>query len=124
MNGCCYGRPANGPWAIHFPADHETHGAGVHPTQIYEATLNLAIYLALAWLSRRKKFEGQIFALYLVSYALMRAFVELFRGDYPPHYYLAGFITPAQLASGVFLAIGLGLLWQLPRAQGQRKSED
>ena len=27
LNGCCYGRACDLPWAIHFPADHETHGA-------------------------------------------------------------------------------------------------
>src|ERR1700733_7797402 len=62
LNGCCYGRPSDLPWAIHFPADHETHGAGVHPTEIYDALLNLLLYAFLAWLFRRKKFDGQIFA--------------------------------------------------------------
>ena len=39
---------------------------------------------ALAWLFRRKKFDGQVFGVYLVSYAVLRSFVEMFRGDYPP----------------------------------------
>ncbi len=54
LNGCCYGRACDLPWAIHFPADHETHGAGVHPTELYDALLNLILYLALAWLFRRR----------------------------------------------------------------------
>jgi phosphatidylglycerol:prolipoprotein diacylglycerol transferase len=64
LNGCCYGRACDLPWAIHFPADHETRGVGVHPTEIYDALLNLVLYLMLAWLFRRKKFDGQILALY------------------------------------------------------------
>lgn len=72
MNGCCFGRACNLPWALHYPGEHETHGTGVHPTQIYEAALNLALYAALAWLFRRRKFDGQIFATYLIAYALDR----------------------------------------------------
>lgn len=114
MNGCCYGRACSLPWAIHFPADHETAGAGVHPTQIYDSLLNLLLYLALAWLYRRKKFDGQIFASYLIGYALIRSFVEAFRGDYGVRY-LGGWATPAHLVSLGILAAGLLLFWRLPR---------
>ena len=119
MNGCCYGRACELPWAIRFPADHETHGVPVHPTQIYESLLNFALCAALAWLYRRKKFDGQIFATYLVCYALLRTFVESFRGDYPV-YYLGGMVTPAQLVSVGILAVGLLLFWKLPRRQEKR----
>jgi len=116
MNGCCYGRPASLPWAIHFPGEHPTHGAAVHPVQVYDAVLNLGFFLFLAWLHRRKKFDGQVFALYLIGYALLRSFVEIFRGDYPARH-LGGIATPAQLVSIAILAAGLVLLWKLPRAR-------
>ena len=115
MNGCCFGRACDLPWAVHFPADHETHGAGAHPTQLYEAALNLALYAALAWLFRRRKFDGQVFATYLVSYALVRSFVEMFRGDYPA--YTLGFITPAHWVSAGLLAAGVWLFVKLPRTK-------
>ena len=108
MNGCCFGRTCSLPWAIHFPADHETHGIARHPTQIYDSLLSLALYLALAWLHRRKKFDGQIFALYLVCYALTRSFVEYFRGDYSEAH-LHGGLTPAHLVSIGIFAVGAGL---------------
>ena len=111
MNGCCYGRPTNLPWALHFPADHETRGQGVHPTQIYESALNLGLYGALAWLFRRRQFDGQVFATYLVSYAMLRAFVESFRGDYAT-YYFGGHATPAQVLSLFIFAAG-ALLWRI-----------
>ena len=120
MNGCCYGRACSMPWAIHFPADHETHGAPVHPTELYDSLLNLGFYLFLAWMFRRKKFDGQIFAVYLIGYALLRSFVEYFRGDYPVHY-LGGWATPAQLVSMGIITGGLLLFFLLPRprvAQG------
>jgi phosphatidylglycerol:prolipoprotein diacylglycerol transferase len=115
LNGCCYGRVCSLPWAIHFPPGHETYPQGVHPTEIYESLLNLCLYGALAWLYRRKKYDGQVFATYLVSYALIRSFVELFRGDYPPSQYVWGWVTPAHWVSFGLLAIGLVLLGVLPR---------
>ena len=112
MNGCCYGRACDLPWAIHFPNDHPTHGAGVHPTQIYEAVLNLGLYAALARFYRRKTFDGQIFASYLILYAVLRAFVEIFRGDYTASY-LHGQATPGQVLSVPILAAGVLLWWVL-----------
>ncbi len=114
MNGCCYGRPTNLPWGIQFPYGHESYPNHVHPTQIYDSLLNLAFYAALVWLYRRKKFDGQVFATYLVGYALLRSFVEVFRGDYP-QYYLGGVVTPAQLVSIGIIAAGAILFWKLPR---------
>jgi phosphatidylglycerol:prolipoprotein diacylglycerol transferase len=119
MNGCCYGRPSNLPWAVCFPKDHPTGGVPVHPTEIYDSLLNLGLYLALAWLYRRKKFDGQVYAAYLISYAALRSFVEYFRGDYPVHY-LGGWATPAQLVSIGIIIGGLLLFLLLPRPEARR----
>jgi phosphatidylglycerol:prolipoprotein diacylglycerol transferase len=114
LNGCCYGRACSLPWAITFPPGHETHpvnqpGTPVHPTEIYDVLLNLALYAGLAWLFRRKKFDGQIIALYLVGYAVCRFIVEFFRGDYPPDHIHAGLFTSAQLLSLPILVAGVAL---------------
>jgi phosphatidylglycerol:prolipoprotein diacylglycerol transferase len=115
MNGCCYGRVCTAPWAIRFPEDHETHGLALHPTQVYDSLLNFALYVFLAWLYRRKKFDGQIFALYLMCYAVTRSIVEYFRGDYPVEH-LHGGMTPAQVTSLFILSIGAVLYWFRKRA--------
>src|ERR1700691_5580960 len=108
LNGCCYGKPTDVPWAIRFPADHPTGGASVHPTEIYDGLLNLILYFFLAWLFRRKKFDGQIFATYLLCYAVTRSFVEYFRGDYTNLHYHLG-LTPAQWISVPSFVDGLAL---------------
>jgi len=114
MNGCCYGRACGLPWAITFPSVSNGAPAGVplHPTQIYDSLLNLLFYGFLAWSYRRKKFDGQVFAVYLVGYAVLRSFVEIFRGDYPQHY-LGGWATPAQVVSIGILLAGLALWFAL-----------
>jgi phosphatidylglycerol:prolipoprotein diacylglycerol transferase len=116
LNGCCYGRACDLPWAIHFPLDHETHGVGVHPTEIYDALLNLILYVFLAWLFRRKKFDGQIFSTYLIFYAVFRCIAEYFRGDYPADHVHAG-LTSAQLVSVPIFVAGLALAAILSRSQ-------
>jgi phosphatidylglycerol---prolipoprotein diacylglyceryl transferase len=123
LNGCCYGRPCSLPWAIRFPADNPLHPPTypVHPTEVYDALLNLCLYAGLAWLYRRKKFNGQVFGVYLVGYAVLRSFVELFRGDYPAsQHYLGGWATPGILASMVAMGAGVVLLSLLPRAMPKR----
>jgi phosphatidylglycerol:prolipoprotein diacylglycerol transferase len=116
LNGCCYGRACELPWAITFtnPQAREFSGTPLnvplHPTEIYDALLNLLLYLALAWLFRRKKFDGQIFALYLVGYAICRSVVEFFRGDYPPDHIHAGIFTSAQILSVPILIAGIALV--------------
>jgi phosphatidylglycerol:prolipoprotein diacylglycerol transferase len=119
MNGCCYGSACSLPWAITFPGAPENGPGGVprHPTQIYDSLLSLCLYGFLAWLYRRKKFDGQVFATYLVCYAVSRSFVELFRGDYPVYQRgLHGLATPAQMVSIFILLTGVALFLFLRRS--------
>jgi phosphatidylglycerol:prolipoprotein diacylglycerol transferase len=115
LNGCCYGTACTLPWAVKYPADHPTFPTPVHPTQIYDSLLNLVFYLGLEWLYRRRKFDGQIFATYLIGYAILRSTVEIFRGDYPKHY-LGGWATPAHLVSLGIVAAGVILYLVLKRS--------
>jgi phosphatidylglycerol:prolipoprotein diacylglycerol transferase len=120
LNGCCYGRPTDLPWAITFtnPQAHELSGTPLdiplHPTEIYDALLNFGLYVFLAWLFRRKKFDGQIFATYLLCYAVTRSIVECFRGDYTNLHYHLG-LTPAQWISVPIFVAGLALAAFLSR---------
>ena len=112
LNGCCFGRRCDLPWAYHYPAAHETHGAPVHPTPLYEMGLALALAAALGWWFHRRRFDGQVFALYLIVYGLGRGVVELFRGDYPPSTLYFGFLTPAHWISAGLVLAGLAVYWR------------
>jgi len=125
LNGCCYGRACHLPWAITFtnPDAREFSGTPLdiplHPTEIYDALLNLALYAILAWTFRHKrKFDGQIFAMYLAGYAICRSTVEFFRGDYPQDHIHAGIFTSAQLLSIPIFVAGL-ILWFLLSRRSQ-----
>jgi phosphatidylglycerol:prolipoprotein diacylglycerol transferase len=120
LNGCCYGRPTDLPWAITFtnPLAQEFSNTPLnvplHPTQIYDGLLNLVLYGFLAWLFRHKKFDGQIFATYLICYAITRSIVECFRGDYSDLHYHLG-LSPAQWIGVPMFIIGLALAAVLSR---------
>jgi len=120
LNGCCYGKPTEVPWAIRFPETHVTGGTPVHPTELYDAGLNFCLYLFLAWLFRHKRFDGQIFATYLICYAVIRGVVELFRGDYTNVHYHFG-LTPAQWVGVPIFIAGLALAAVLSRSQPKRR---
>jgi phosphatidylglycerol:prolipoprotein diacylglycerol transferase len=97
---------------VSYPVGHPTHPIGepaalVHPVQVYDSLMNLGLYVALAWYFRRRQFDGQVFALYLIGFALTRSVAELFRGDYTAEH-LLGPLTPGHLVSiGIFVAGGI-----------------
>lgn len=77
LGGCCYGRPTDLPWGVTLPG----HAHAVHPTQLYEAVLNLGNFFILLTLFGRKSFNGRVFSQYLINYSVIRFFVEYWRGD-------------------------------------------
>jgi len=114
FNGCCHGRPTDLPWAIRFPKGTLPYDAPVHPSQLYEAGLNLALCVGLVVFHARRPFDGAVFAAYLVAYAVIRSITEWFRGDYAfvsdPS---ALRFTPGQSTSLLILIAGLALWFVL-----------
>jgi phosphatidylglycerol:prolipoprotein diacylglycerol transferase len=76
----------------------------VHPVQLYEAALNVILYLGLMWYFGRRKRDGSIAALYLMMYPVIRFSVEFLRGD--ERQKLLG-LTVAQLLSVALFATGV-----------------
>jgi phosphatidylglycerol:prolipoprotein diacylglycerol transferase len=122
LAGCCYGRTCELPWGVTFTntardltgVDAEFIGKSIehpdrHPVQLYESLLNFANFLVLFVVLRRKKFDGQVFSLYIMNYSIIRFFTEYFRGDHPAKSVLIQGATPlASLTWPQFFCI-LGL---------------
>ena len=53
----------------------------VHPTFLYESLFNLCVFLFLLWYRQRKKFDGEIFFLYIGLYGIGRSIIEGLRTD-------------------------------------------
>lgn len=133
LAGCCFGAQSNLPWALSFPPrspaseeqakNHLLESVRmwsnpVHPTQIYESAASLGIAAVLLfWLLPRKKYDGQVFAGFLVLYAVARFVIEILRRDARGG---AGGLSTSQL-------IGLGLVAgavAIHRLRGMRRAAE
>lgn len=108
--GCCYGRQTDPSswWSVVFPSNPFSlapAGLPLIPSQLLESAAELLIFLFLAFMGRRKKFDGEIFLLYLVLYSVSRSFLETLRGDS-----LRGFLIPGILSTSQFISIILVIL--------------
>jgi prolipoprotein diacylglyceryltransferase len=96
LAGCDYGKVSSLPWAVRFPSgspawrDHVHAGLipaeraaslPVHPTQLYEALLGLAIVAIASVVARHKRKDGQVFLAAAATYAIGRLVIETLRGD-------------------------------------------
>ena len=75
LNGCCYGKVCDLPWAVRFPG----FPYAVHPTQLYEALYDLALFAFLLKHRKRTRFEGETALLYFLLYGLGRYLIEFLR---------------------------------------------
>ena len=87
MAGCCYGRPTDCWLGVVFTNEYSHAMFGtplhipIHPAQVYNSVANLINFVILTLVYRKKKFDGQIFLLYVMVYSVGRFITEYFRGD-------------------------------------------
>ena len=90
----------------------DTSGATiyVHPTFLYESLWNAIGLLLLHFYSKRRKFDGQIFLMYLGWYGLGRMFIEGLRTD--SLYVGSSNLRVSQLLAGIcFLGVVIFLVY-------------
>lgn len=104
VNGELWGKPADLPWAIVFPASHD--GLARHPSQLYEAGLEgLALFALLAflfWFTDARRKPGMLVGVFLIGYGLARFTVEFFR---EPDAQLVAFAARTGLNMGQWLTL-------------------
>lgn len=113
FNNELFGLPTTLPWGLEISTSNPAYPAGLpagvlfHPTFLYELIWNLMGFAVLIWLDRKLKLRwGQMFAAYLITYSIGRAFVESIRID--PSEVFFGLRT--NVWSAIFgIAIGLAL---------------
>jgi prolipoprotein diacylglyceryltransferase len=130
LAGCDYGQvaSASAPFAVRFPAGSpawrghvdagwlprdRAESLPVHPTQLYEALLGLALCALAVWLARTdwaRRRAGRVFAVFVGCYAAGRVAIENLRGDMGRTAY--GPWSGAQLACGLALVAVAVWLWR------------
>ena len=120
LNGCCFGKSSGMPWAVTFPAGTQaTMGMPhnpVHPTQLYELIMDLAIFVVLLAVHKRFHYRGEIMLAFVMLYAVARFANEFFRYHTKP----SGNLFFQILSAAAFAVAGLVLLFRrrlLPEAR-------
>ncbi len=97
LNGCCFGKSCDFPWAVRFP---EVPYA-VHPTQLYEALYDLVLFVFLLKRRKQARFEGEIGLLYFMLYGIGRYTIEFLR---EPGWMWRGFTSNQWLSIAIIVA--------------------
>ena len=85
-------------------------GVRIEPTQLIEAFAEFCNFLVLTWLLGRKKFDGQVWATFMILYGIERYFIEFLRDDPGRGEVFGGIMTGTQLIS-ICLVVSGGLIW-------------
>ncbi len=114
VNAEAYGGVTNLPWRMQIGT-----AAPVHPTFLYESLWNALGFVLLHFYSKHRKFNGEVFALYVVWYGIGRAIIEGMRAD---SLYFFGTGIRSSQALGVITAI-LGIIYLIYRYKKLKMGE-
>lgn len=81
----------------------------VHPTFLYEGTWNLLLFIGICLYKRHKKFDGEIFAIYLMGYGVGRFIIEGLRTDQLVVKALGG-IAASQVLSIILIVLAVAFV--------------
>ena len=92
LNGCCFGKVSNLPWAVRFPFFSAAHlyqistgqtnlmtSLPVHPTQLYEALGALISMFLAMWIHKKKKVNGSKILVFVASFSVVRFIIHYVR---------------------------------------------
>lgn len=125
MAGCCFGKPS--PFhkleyllfiTFHNPSSDAGNlfpGVALYPVQIWAAVYGILIFLICYWVERHQKFKGQVTVTFLIAYTVFRSFLELFRGDVSRGMYFNNTVSTGQIATGIFLIVGIFIYFFLKK---------
>ena len=120
MAGDDYGGPTQLPWAVTFTDPDAARiggaplGAPLHPVQLYESIVCLALFAVLVRLGRRKRFDGEIILAYTSLYAIARFLLEFLRGDADRGFVFGGLLSTSQFIATILGPVAI-VLWLVRR---------
>ena len=80
----------------------------VHPTFLYESLWNLAVLIIILIYTKHKKYEGQLFLMYLTGYGLGRMWIEGLRTDQLKLFGTS--MAVSQLLSVLLVVVSVGIM--------------
>lgn len=125
MAGCCHGVETEsflGVIFTHPECRADPLGKPLHPTQLYSIAMLLVIITLLLLLKKRQKFDGQLFPVYLMIYAVGRSVIEEFRGDEARGFVFDGPLSHSQFIS-IFIFFGAIWLYRYLQQKGKQSTK-
>ena len=109
INGELYGRATAMPWGMYFPMDITNQLR--HPSQLYEAFFEGLFLFFMLWsIRKRKLFNGFYLSVYIISYGMVRFFIEYVREPDPHLGIFLNSVTMGQMLCLGMIFVGTGLL--------------
>ncbi len=121
MAGCCHGRSADSHawYSIIFSETKDCFAPtniALYPTQLMESLAEFSVFFILFIMRKKKKFDGQLIATYLILYAIVRYWIELYRGDIIRGFIIDPWLSTSQFISIIMISVGLFVYYKrLPR---------
>ncbi|HEV8385599.1 MAG TPA: prolipoprotein diacylglyceryl transferase [Candidatus Acidoferrales bacterium] len=123
--GCCYGKATQVAWGVTFTSQYAHDLVGtplnirLHPTQLYDSFAAAGIFIVLLLMRKRRRFTGQLWAMFMILYGAMRFTTEFFRGDPGRTELFGGAFSLMQVVSVLLILSGVWLWWR-----GAAQSDD
>ncbi|MHB9093134.1 MAG: prolipoprotein diacylglyceryl transferase [Eubacteriales bacterium] len=114
LNGCCYGKPTTSSIGVIFPYLEGTpylDQVPRYPTQLFSSLIGFILFGLLLYLWRKKRFDGQVFLVFLIMYTIGRSVVEYFRENL----LVFGPVTVSQLVSILIIIPAVYFYWRRSR---------
>lgn len=93
----------------------------VHPTFLYESLWNVGVLIILLLFTKHRKYNGQIFLIYLLGYGLGRVWIEGLRTD--QLIFFGTGVAVSQVLSGVLVVISAAILiYQYVKGRQEKKT--
>lgn len=103
LGGCCYGVEWEHGITFHNALIESANGVPRVPVQLFEAGLELALFLLLSLLLKKGWLKDRLLAVYLLIYSVGRFMLEFLRGD-DYRGFLFGLSTSQLISIAVFAA--------------------
>ena len=118
VNAEAYGGITSLPWRMQIG-----NGMCVHPTFLYESLWNATGFVLLHFYSKRRRFEGEIFWLYVLWYGIGRAVIEGLRTD-SLYFFGSGIRTSQALALITAIVATIVLVYNYKRIKSEVKTNE
>lgn len=118
MAGCCHGKVCHNFMGVVFSnplSSADPKNVPLYPTQLFDIAVNLITLAVIYFVSKKQKFKGQLFIVYVMCYAAGRIIVENFRGDENRGFIFQNTVSYSQFIAFLLIIISAGVWYYLSK---------